>query len=561
MGLYIHIYKDFRLSRPEPQTVHELVATTTRLVPDRPFLEVLPETAAAYGIAAGTTTYGALLADVDDLAGRYRAAGYGPGHRIALLLENRPDFFRHWFALNAVGASIVPINPDLRSAELEYILGHSEASLAVTIPSRHDDLEVAARAAGRELALAVPGDAPVPTRAPAAQTPEEAGEDERRECALLYTSGTTGQPKGCVLDNLYFLEAGRWYANVGGRCALREGGERMLTPLPVFHMNAMAYSAMAMAATGGCLIVLDRFHPKTWWASVRTARASIVHYLGVMPSMLMGAPATADDRAHAVRFGFGAGVDRRLHAAFEERFGFPLVEAWAMTETGAGAVIAATHEPRHVGTSCFGRPAPEVEFRVVRDDGAEAGVDEPGELLVRRAGPEPRRGFFVRYLKDANATDEAWAGGWLHTGDVVSSMADGSLRFVDRRKNVIRRSGENISAVEVESVIMQHSGVRAVAVAAAPDSVRGEEVLACVVPAAGSEIDEDEQAALAADIAAWCLTRLAYYKAPGHVAFVAALPLTSTQKIQRGELKMLAAKLLRDGACVDTRQMKKRAAR
>ncbi len=434
----------------------------------------------------------------------------------------------------------MPINPDLRAAELEYIIGHSEVTLAVAAPSRIASLAAAAQAIGRDIAVIGPDEAPAPPRAPAASTPSAAGEGEDRECALLYTSGTTGQPKGCVLTNLYFIEAGRWYATVGGLCALREGEERMLTPLPVFHMNAMAYSTMAMVTTGGCLIVLDRFHPKSWWETVRAARATAVHYLGVMPPILMQVPPSPADRDHSVRFGFGAGVDRGLHAAFEERFGIPLVEAWAMTETGAGAVVAASHEPRHVGTSCFGRPAPSIECRVVRDDGAEAGIDEPGELMVRRAGPSPRRGFFTRYLKDEEATDVAWADGWFHTGDVVRRMADGSFCFVDRRKNVIRRSGENISAVEVESVLMQHPAVRAVAVAAAPDPVRGDEVLACIVPREGIPAAEAERERLAVEIVGWCLTRLAYYKAPGHVALVEALPLTSTQKIQRGELKTLA---------------------
>ncbi len=373
----------------EPLTVHERLAATALRFPEKPFLAVLPETAAAYGLEPGEISYGAMLASSEALAALYRSAGYGPGHRVALLLENRPDFFRHWFALNAAGASVVPINPDLRAAELEYILGHSEATLAVATQTRIGSLAAAAAAAGRNVPVIGPDESPPAPRAPAASSAADAGDGEERECALLYTSGTTGQPKGCVLTNLYFLEAGRWYAGVGGLCALKQGEERMLTPLPVFHMNAMAYSTMAMATTGGCLIVLDRFHPKSWWDSVRAARATAVHYLGVMPPILMQAPATPEDRGHAVRFGFGAGVDRRLHAAFEERFGFPLVEAWAMTETGAGAVVAASYEPRHVGTSCFGRPAASIECRILRDDGSEAGVDEPANCWC--VAPAPLR--------------------------------------------------------------------------------------------------------------------------------------------------------------------------
>ncbi|WP_234413597.1 AMP-binding protein, partial [Ideonella sp. A 288] len=380
--------------------------------------------------------------------------------------------------------------------------------------------------------------------------------DERSECALLYTSGTTGRPKGCILPNRYFLQSGRWYAAVGGLAALRPGQERMLTPLPLVHMNAMAYSTLAMVLTGGCLIVLDRFHPATWWASVRASGATVVHYLGVMPAMLMKAPPRDDDARHAVRFGFGAGVDKALQAPFEARFGFPLLEAWAMTETGAGAVVMAHDEPRRVGTSCFGREGADVEVRLVADDGGTPGIDQPGELWVRHAGPDPRDGFFAGYLKDDASTAEAWQGGWFHTGDIVSRDAQGLLHFIDRRKNVIRRSGENISAVEVESVLNQCPEVKASAVAATPDALRGDEVLACIVPHA--PVPPAEQAALAARIVAHALSRLAYFKAPGWVAFVDALPLTTSQKIQRGELKALAQALPGQAHCVDTRAMKKR---
>jgi acyl-CoA synthetase (AMP-forming)/AMP-acid ligase II len=519
----------------------------------RPFISVLSETAAAYGIAAGDISYRQAKAAVERLAEAYRRAGYGHGHRVGVLLENRPDFFLHWFALNALGVSLVPLNPDMRAAELEYLIGHSEMVATLAIPSRHGDLSAAAKAIGRSIAVFGPSD----QIAPLATLPSNpCSPDRNSECALLYTSGTTGRPKGCVLPNEYFLYAGHWYAGIGGLIAMVDGQERMLTPLPVFHMNAMAYSAMAMVTTGGCLIVLDRFHPKSWWDSVREGRATIVHYLGVMPPMLMGAERSAQDSHHSVRFGFGAGVDPALQEPFEQRFGFPLIEAWAMTETGAGAVIVASEEPRHAGSRCFGRPGPELETRIVTERGSDAAIGEPGELLVRHAGPEPRYGFLRAYLKDAEATNEAWRGGWFHSGDVVRRHADGSLHFIDRKKNVIRRSGENISAVEVEGVLMQHPAVKQVAVAPAPDPVRGDEVFACVV----TRPDIVADSALAEDIVRWSLSRLAYYKAPGYVAFVAEVPLTSTQKIQRGGLKELVAASLGSSCCIDTRAMKKRVA-
>jgi acyl-CoA synthetase (AMP-forming)/AMP-acid ligase II len=517
--------------------------------PDNPFFGVLEETARIYGIPAGEITYRQAKARVDALAAAYRAAGWGAGHRIALLLENRPDFVMHWLAINTIGASIVPINPDLRSEELRYMIGHSEMALAVAIPARHGSLR---EASDGKLTVIAADDA-----IPAAAVRHEPGAPlATREAGLLYTSGTTGLPKGCVVSNTWFLETGYWYLGLRGAAELHMGSERMLTPLPLFHMNALAASTMAIILAGGCLFVLDRFHPKTWWTSVRESRATVIHYLGVMPAMLMAAPPSPEERDHHVRFGFGAGCDRTLHGPAEERFGFPLVEGWAMTETGCSVSITADVEPRHVGMNCLGRVPPHMEIRIVREDGADCGVDEPGELLVRHAGPDPRYGFFTEYLKDAEATASAWAGGWFHTGDVIRRDAEGFCYFVDRRKNVIRRSGENIAAIEVEAVLLRHPNVAGVAVAAVPDAVRDEEVLACVI---AREKVTDAQV-FARDLVAWCLARLAYYKAPGYVAVVDALPVTSTNKVQRGVLKTLAARLRDDPATVDVRALKKRAA-
>jgi acyl-CoA synthetase (AMP-forming)/AMP-acid ligase II len=517
-----------------PTTVFETFAQAAKAHANRPWLSVTPETATAYGIDAGDITYAEALATVQHLRAQYAKAGYKEGHRVGLLLENRPAFFLHWFALNALGVSIVPLNPDLRIIELTYIITHSELAAIIAIPSRH----AALTEASSTTPIAAPDDEPPPIHQPATAT---------NEAALLYTSGTTGRPKGCVLPNQYFITAGDWYANLTGHGTMRTGTERMLTPLPLFHMNALAYSAMAMLVTGGCLIPLDRFHPRSWWQTVKAAQATIIHYLGVMPAILMADPPAPTDRTHSVRFGFGAGVDGKLHAPFEQRFGFPLIEAWAMTETGAGAVIAANEEPRHIGTYCFGRPTPQIEYRLTMEDGADA---DQGELLVRHTGPNSREGFFREYLKDPEATAEAWKDNWFHTGDVVRRGPDGSLHFVDRRKNVIRRSGENIAAVEVESALRQHPSVTAVAVAPTQDPVRGEEVFACIVT------NTDPTEALARDITIWCVDRLAYYKAPGYIAFVPELPLTSTQKIQRGELRNLIASLA--PTAHDTRTLKRR---
>ncbi|HEU4923481.1 MAG TPA: AMP-binding protein [Burkholderiales bacterium] len=455
-------------------------------------------------------TYAQALERSSDAAARYRALGYGPGHRVALQLENRPEFLLHFMALNSLGVSVVPLNPEYRQAELRYILEHSEASAVINAPALES--------------LPKPGK-------PVGAT----------ECALLYTSGTTGKPKGCLLSSFYFLNVGQRYLDEGGLCTVRTGEERLITPLPFFHMNALAVSTTAMILSGGCLVQLDRFHPRTWWRDVAESGATIVHYLGVMPAMLLSA--AEKHPAHRVRFGFGANANPKDHAAFEERFGFPLIEAWAMTETGGGAMITASREPRHVGTRCIGFPPAALEVL----------IDQSQELLVRQAGADPRRGFFSGYLKEDAATEHAWRDGWFHTGDSVRRGPDGALHFVDRLKNIIRRAGENIAALEVEAALAGHPAVAQAAVIAVPDSLRDEEVMACVVLCEKQLASRDT----AISIQDWCFERLAYFKAPGHVAFVDSLPTTATNKVQKAKLADFA---FNAADTFDLRERKKRTA-
>jgi acyl-CoA synthetase (AMP-forming)/AMP-acid ligase II len=475
---------------------------TARAHGAKPFLQVLPDEV--------ELTYSDALSEILRIQKRYAHAGYGAGHRVALRLPNCPEFLLHFFALNSIGAAVVPVNPDYHQAEADYVIGHSEAALVIDANNLR-----------------------------ATELPRAPKRGDAEECALLYTSGTTGKPKGCLLSNFYFLNLGQRYLDEGGLAAVRQGEERLITPLPLFHMNALACSTMAMVLSAGCVVQLDRFHPKTWWRDVVRSRATIVHYLGVMPAILMGEREDSIEKQHKVRFGYGANANPKDHAAFEARFGFPLIEGWAMTETGGGAVIAASREPRHVGTRCFGHPRP----------GLEVSLDENSELRVRQSGPDPRRGFFSGYLKDASATEEAWRGGWFHTGDCVRRGPDGAMHFVDRRKNIIRRAGENIAALEVEAALAGHPAIGQVAVIARSDPVRDEEVMACVVPV--GSVSE----ATAISIQDWCLERLAYFKAPGYVAFLKELPVTSTNKVQKAKLADFA---VNPSDCYDLRSRKRR---
>ena len=534
------------------RTVFEAFAATTEAAPDHPFLAAPPDPGRGYHPDGIELTYGQVRAEALRLRDSYAAAGYGHGHRVALLLENRPEFFFHWLALNALGCGIVPINPDYRHDEMLYQMDHSEADLAVSIASRVSDLEAVARERARPLpvvsAEALPASLPRPGPAPRGAAP---GLDT--ECGLLYTSGTTGRPKGCILTNFYYLNCGAWYRDIGGLVRFEWGRERVYNPLPLFHVNCQGITAMAVMLTASCLVLPERFSPSRWWRDIVATRTTIVHYLGVVPPMLLNQPPSADERAHAVRFGLGAGVEPELHEAFEKRFGFPLIEVWGMTETGR--LYADAVEPRQTSTRAFGRPRGSLEARVVDDADRDVPRGTEGELVVRWGGPEgPRHGFFAGYLKNPEATAEAWRGGWFHTGDVVRQAADGMLYFVDRKKNIIRRSGENIAAAEVEATLQAHEAVAQVAVLAVPDEIREEEVMACVVPMAGVRAD----LALAQQLVDWCLARLAYFKAPGWVLFVPSLPTTGTQKVQKAQIFPRGEDPRRRAGALDLRERKKR---
>jgi crotonobetaine/carnitine-CoA ligase len=511
------------------KTVAEAFAATAGAHGAHPFLIVPARADRAWHPDRAEFSYGMAAGQIAGLRERYRQAGFGLGHRVALLLENRPEFFFHYLALNALGVGIVPVNPDYRHDEMVYLIEHSEADLAVVLPQRTGDMHKVTAELARPMAvvdvLALPPELP---RAAAPAGPGEPGLET--ECALLYTSGTTGRPKGCILSNFYFLNSARNYLDLGGLATFRQAQERFYNPLPLFHMNHLAITATAAILTANTLVLTERFSPTRWWPEVSASGATVIHYLGVVAPMLLNQPESPADRQHQVRFGIGAGIEPQLHAAFEQRFGFPMIEVWGMTETGR--IFADSREPRSIDTRAFGRPFAGFEARVVDAEDREVPRGTEGELLVRHSEAAPRRGFFSGYLKNEAATEEAWRGGWFHTGDVVRQDASGMLFFVDRKKNIIRRAGENIAAAEVEAVLQAHEAVAQVAVLPVADELREEEVLACIVPMPGTAAG----LALADALFEHCNTRLAYFKAPGWMLFLDRLPTTGTQKVQKTQI-------------------------
>lgn len=490
---------------------------------DRPLIMMPANPDRAYCREGCSISYRKALAEVDRLIECYRQAGYGVGHRVALDLENRPEHLLHKLALNALGICCIPLNFEYRANELQYIVDHSRPDLIIAAENRLPFVE--AVASGHvEVCLETAVRSGLPR---AVRQADPVLIDGTTAASILYTSGTTGRPKGCVLSHGYELECGAWYLALGGLATFNEGADRLYNPLPLYHVNASVFSFFCVMLAGNCQIIGDRFHPQRWWNEIRACEATVVHYLGVIVPLLLGQPASDQDRAHQVRFGIGAGVEATLHQKFEERFGFPLIEVWGMTEMVG--VFADNFPPRSVGTRAFGKaPAYGLEARIVDADDQPVPDGEVGELTIRHSAETPRRRFFSGYLGDPEATERAWRGGWFHTGDLVRRSPDGTMHFVDRDKNIIRRSGENIAAAEVEEMLQDHPLVKQATVIAVDDEVREEEVYACVVLKSGAgDVDT------ARSLFLHCMQHLSYYKAPAYIWFTDRIPVSGTQKIQK----------------------------
>ena len=493
-----------------------------------PFLAVPRRLAQAWGVEV-ELGYAQVLGRVDELRAHYSDRGVREGDRVALAFESRPEFVYHYLALNGLGTCVVPLNTDLTVSELSFQLGHAACNAVVGLPALQPVLADAIEATGRPLPLSTNG----PEGLKALWRREERVVQHPipadRPAAILYTSGTTGRPKGCVLSNVYLQEAAAYNLKLPPHLSFAIGAERQMNPLPLYHMNAINTLGAAIV-TGSCFVMPGRFSATHWWDDVADTKATRFKYLGIMIPALLGQPETDRDRHSGVKLAFGAGVDPVLHERFERRFDIPLVEVWGMTESGR--FMCVDREPRLIHTRACGRPLPGLEARLVDDAGHEVPNGDTGELVVRHCAAQPRYGFFSGYLDDLEATEAAWAGGWFHSGDLCTRSADGLFTFVDRKKNIVRRSGENISSAEVEAVLAASPLVRQVAVTAVPDPLRDEEVLACVVPAAGVPRD----GALALALHRFAAERLAYYKPPGWVYFVDELPVTGTQKVQKHRL-------------------------
>jgi carnitine-CoA ligase len=469
------------------------------------------------------------------VASLFHELGVSKGDKVSLYLPNCLEFVYCWFGLAKLGAVLVPINNYFKSDETSYVINNSDSKIVVTDSNALEMvLSIREECPSIEYVISVhPSQhSGIISFHDFLETQTEFSSDVEINChddaAILYTSGTTGHPKGCVEPQSYYLvNPGLW-----AEALELTSEDRVLTPLPLFHMNPQILSIMGALILGASVIVLDRFHPKSWWNDVIKYKATQFHYLGVMPAILYSLPPREKDREHNIRVTLGAGISNEYHQLYEERFGLQAVEVFGMTEVGLTMVTPINGE-RKVGTGCMGKTLPGFHASVVDENNQELPNGTVGELVIKE-DPRPEGSAMMKgYYKNSEATQKAWEGGWFHTGDMVKKDEDGFFYFVDRKKDIIRRSGENISSMEVEDCVKAHPKVMEAAAVPVPDHIREQEVRVCIV------LKEGESAATVTEqeIINWCSERLAYFKVPRYVEYINEFPKTASQKIQKSILK------------------------
>ena len=493
--------------------------------PDRAAL-VLDET-------GESLTFRGLAARAERVAAALAGVGIAPGDRVGIMLPNRIEWPLAWLGLAWIGAVMVPVNAGYRTADAGFVLGHAGVRAVITMRELVPLLlDVRAETGVAFEILRIDGDRdgddgalhlPTLVEAHAQDSPPAVAVDSHTLVNVQYTSGTTGEPKGCMLSHSWFMRFA-WRVMV-----LHDGlddTDTILTSQPFYYVDPQWNLAVALLS-GATLVVLDRFHPSTFWHKVRSHRVTWFYCLGVMPKLMLNTPPSPLDREHSVRRVVCSAIPRADHAAIEERWGVPWFEAFGMTESGLDIAVELADHDETLGTGCIGTPMPGREARVVdaRDRPVPAGA--PGELVLRGVG------LMDGYYRNPAATAEAFRNGWLHTGDVVRCDERGRYNYVSRRKDMIRRGGENIAAAEVEEVIMRHPGVRLAAVLAVEDDLRGEEVMACVVPGDGVSREEVSPTVLAA----FCAERLARFKVPRYWKYRDDLPRTPSERIRKEALR------------------------
>jgi crotonobetaine/carnitine-CoA ligase len=438
------------------------------------------------------------------------------------MLENRVEFMVAWLACAAAGGILVSLNHGAGEHDAAHVLLDSAAKLAITDGGRRDLLERLRGSCQLEEIVLVGDGEPGGLHTYAASSPLDLDRLEVDASAVTnvyYTSGTTGPPKGCMVGHDYWLRFVDLYQRLYG--VGRD--DRLLCCLQFFYGDP-PWQLLVSLQAGTTWVAMRRFSVSRFWDVVREHRVTQLFAVASIPALLMKAAPSPRDRDHAVRFALQIGVPAALHAALDERWGFPWLEGYGLTETGLVVAMPAAEEQAMVGSGSIGRPCPEVEVKLLDDGGAEAAPGDAGEIAVR--APGMMRGYLGRSRESA----ETLRDGWLHTGDIARADAAGHLYFLGRRKDMIRRSGENVSAAEIEDVIRGHPAVLEVAVVPVPDELRGEEIKAHVAPVEGVALTPEE-------VVAHCEGRLAKHKVPRYVELrFEPFPRTPSMRVRKREL-------------------------
>ena len=478
-------------------------------------------------------TYGDADRRAEAMAALFGRLGLGPGDRFHVHLPNCVEFYDCWLAAARTGAVMVPTNPLATADELAYVLSHAGCRVSIT---QEDLLGAVLGARERCPRLEHVLQARTGASAPGVLTLDEeltaggAGPDGGDRFApgpldvvsVLYTSGTTSRPKGVLVTHAAYLHVGEVVAQ---HVRLRPD-DRNLIVLPLFHGNAQYYSTMSTLVTGASIAMVERFSASRFGSQAARLEATVASLFAAPIRMILAHPETPDDGGNRLRLAlFAQNVTDEQVAEFERRFGCPLVQLYGMTETVAPPIMSPLYGERR--PSAMGRPVLGSRVRIVDDKGVDVAPGAVGELLV---GGEPGRTLMAGYLDNPEATAEALAGGWLHTGDNARADDDGYLYFVDRGKDMIKRAGENVATGEVERVVNEHPAVFESAAIGVPDEMRDEAIKVFVVLHQGAQATGEE-------IIAFCAERLARFKVPSFVAFADELPRTSVGKIQKHVLR------------------------
>lgn len=481
----------------------------------------------AYIYEGKSVTYKELNQQVDRLAAGLSAQGFGKGDRVALILDNSPEFVIAYYGILRLGACVVPINPMFTQGEISYILDNSQAKAVIANVSVESKLsELTEKSKSIKLVIYVDAknqewtwERLMETFTLSFESPFICQEDL---AVILYTSGTTGKPKGAMLSHRNLASN----AESISKLIEMHDEDRVIAVLPMFHVFCMTISLNAPIACGATVIILPRFSPLDVVSTIREKKGTLFVGVPTMYNFIYQLPeATAEDFL-SVRLCIsgGASIPIELLQKFQNKYNVSILEGYGLSETSPLVAINPLKGIRKPGS--IGLDIPGVKTKVVDEDRKELSMGEVGELVVQ--GPNVMKG----YLEMPEATAASLIDGWFYTGDLAKMDEEGYIYIVDRKKDIIIVGGYNVYPREVEEVLYQHPSIVETSVVGVPDEGYGEIVKAYIV-VKDEQITKD-------DIIHFCQDKLVKYKLPRQVEFLKDLPKNSTGKILRRELRQLA---------------------